>query len=103
MEILRKAQNDDKHTRTKSNMPITQSAKKAYRQSVRRAGRNLVRKDAYKKAIKDLRKLVSEKKTDAAKQFLPKAYKALDKAAKAGVIEKNKASRHKSQLAKLVK
>jgi len=84
-------------------MPITQSAKKAYRQSLRRAERNLVRKDAYKKAVKELRGFVSDKKVDAAKEFLPKAFKALDKAAKAGVIEKNKASRLKSQLAKLVK
>ncbi len=84
-------------------MPITQSAKKALRQGVRRHARNLVRKDAYKKAVKEFRAFVAEKKTEEAKKFLPMLYKALDKAAKTKVIEKNKASRLKSRLSHLLK
>jgi len=84
-------------------MPITQSAKKALRQNARRRARNLVKKEAYKKAVKTARKLVAEKKLDEAKKLLPSVYKALDKAAKTNVISKNKASRLKSRLARLLR
>jgi small subunit ribosomal protein S20 len=83
-------------------MPITASAKKALRQSIRRRAQNLGRKDAYKKAVKEYRKLVAEKKLDEAKAKLPAVYKALDKAAKTNAIKKNKASRLKSRLGKLL-
>jgi len=84
-------------------MPITQSAKKALRQSIRRRKRNLRKMEAYKGAIKDYKKLIAAKKLDDAKTALQKVYKALDKAAKTNVIAKNKASRLKSRLAKLPK
>jgi small subunit ribosomal protein S20 len=79
-------------------MPITSSAKKALRQNVTRNKRNVIKKVAYKKAITDFRKLVVAKKLDEAAKALPAAFKALDKAAKTKVIEKNKASRLKSRL-----
>ena len=84
-------------------MPITQSAKKALRQNIARRARNLVKKDAYKKAVKEFRSFIAEKKTEEAKKYLPIVYAALDKAAKTKVIEKNKASRLKSRLAQLVR
>ncbi len=84
-------------------MPITQSAKKALRQNARRHARNLIKKDAYKKAVKEFRDFVAEKKAEEAKKILPAVFGALDKAAKTKVIEKNKASRLKSRLAKLVR
>jgi small subunit ribosomal protein S20 len=83
-------------------MPITSSAKKALRQNKTHRERNLVRKDAYKKAVNNFRKLVAQKKTDEAQKALALAMKALDKAAKTHVIEKNKASRLKSRLAQLI-
>jgi small subunit ribosomal protein S20 len=79
-------------------MPITSSAKKALRQNVTRNKRNVIKKVAYKKAVTDFRKLVVAKKLDEAAKALPAAFKALDKAAKTKVIEKNKASRLKSRL-----
>mgnify|MGYP001570336687 FL=1 len=82
-------------------MPITQSAKKALRQSIRRRARNLTRSNAYKTAVKQLKKAVIISKEEA-KKLLPKAYKAIDKAAKTGVIKKNKAARLKSGVAKLL-
>jgi len=60
---------------------------------------NLQKKEAYKKAVKDFRKLLSAKKSAEAAAMLPKVYKALDKAAKTDVIAKNKASRLKSRMA----
>lgn len=84
-------------------MPITASAKKALRQSKRRHTRNLKRKEAVKSALKKIKKLLVEKKTDEAKKLIPSAYKALDKAAKTHAIKKNTASRKKSRLMKLFK
>ena len=83
-------------------MPITQSAKKALRQTARRHKQNLKRKGALQRVIKDYKKLVASSKSEAAK-FLPKVYKALDKAAKVNLIKKNRASRLKSRLSKLLK
>jgi small subunit ribosomal protein S20 len=81
-------------------MPITTSAKKALRQNRTNRVRNTAKKEAYKKAVKTYRKLVSSKRTDEAATELAKAYQALDKAAKTNVITKNKASRLKSRMAK---
>lgn len=84
-------------------MPITRSAKKALRQSKRRRTRNLKRKEAYKSALKKIRRLLAAKKTDEAKKLVPEAYKAIDKAAKNKVIEKNTAARKKSQVMRWLK
>lgn len=84
-------------------MPITTSAKKALRQSARRHEKNLKKMGAYKKLVVSYKKLVVSKNFEGAKKLLPQVYKALDKAAKTNVISKNKASRLKSQLAKLLK
>lgn len=77
-------------------MPITQSAKKALRQNKRRRVRNLAATAAWKKAVKQA------KKTPRDKELLARAYQALDKAAKRGVIKKNTASRKKSRLTRLI-
>ncbi len=84
-------------------MPITKSAKKALRQSIRRRARNLVYKNKMKRLIKEVRVLFSQKKINEAKNLLPQVYKILDKAAKVGVIKKNTAARKKSRIAKLLK
>jgi small subunit ribosomal protein S20 len=83
-------------------MPITKSAKKALRQNKIRKERNTIRKDAYKKEVTGFRKLVVAKKFEDAAKMLPVVFKALDKAAKTKVIEKNKASRLKSRLSQLI-
>ena len=83
-------------------MPITSSAKKALRQNKTRHARNVIKKEAYKKVLIKYRKAVAAKTMDEAAKFLPLVFKALDKAAKSKVIEKNKASRLKSRLSKLL-
>ena len=83
-------------------MPITSSAKKALRQNITRRARNVVRKETYKKEVKLFRKLVAGKKFDEAAKALSTTFKALDKAARTKVIEKNKASRLKSRLSQLI-
>jgi len=83
-------------------MAITKSAKKAIRQSATRKEHNIVYKDKIKILVKQAKTLVSTKKIDEAKKLLPEIYKALDKAAKVGIIKKNNASRRKSRLTKLI-
>ena len=84
-------------------MPRTQSAKKALRQSLRRRAHNIRRKEAYKKEVKNLRRLVSAGKKSEAAELLPALYQAIDKAAKTHAIQKNTASRLKSRLTKLTR
>jgi len=83
-------------------MAITKSAKKAIRQSAKRKEQNIAYKDKIKSLVKEARTLVLAKKSAEAKNLLPEIYKALDKAAKVGVIKKNNASRRKSRLTKLI-
>ena len=84
-------------------MPITQAAKKALRVSARRRAFNERRKRGMKDAIKKIERIVKAGKKDEAKKMLPSVYKAIDKAAKGGIIKKNNAARKKSRLAKLIK
>ncbi len=84
-------------------MPITKSAKKALRVSSRKRVFNLRRKSKMDNSTKEIKKLVSQKKVTEARTALSKAYQAIDKAAKRGIIKKNAASRKKSRLSKLVK
>ena len=83
-------------------MPITKSAKKALRQSVKRNKQNMRRKTKFRTLIKEFRKSTSAKDTSKSKELLPKVYQALDKAAKAKTIKKNTASRLKSRLSQLL-
>lgn len=83
-------------------MPITQSAKKAVRGSLRKKAFNDGRKKAMKEIIKKIEKISKTDKTEASK-MLSSAYATIDKAAKKGVIKKNNAANKKSRLSKLVK
>ena len=81
-------------------MPITKSAKKAIRGSLRKKAFNDRRTRAMKEIIKKVQKLAKENKTEALK-LLNSAFQVIDKAAKVGVIKKNNAARKKSRLARL--
>lgn len=83
-------------------MPITKSVKKTLRQSLKRKAKNLRKKRIAKATKKQLKLLITENKIKEAETLLPRIYKALDKAAKTGVIKKNTASRKKSRIVKLL-
>lgn len=83
-------------------MPITKSAKKALRQSVRRKVQNDRRRRAFREAVKSVRKAVAAGKPAEAATLLPQLYKSLDKATKTGVLKANTASRLKSRITKSV-
>ena len=55
-----------------------------------------------KEAVKEVKDLVSEGKAADAEKKLGEAYKAIDKAAKKGIIKNNNADRKKSRLTKFV-
>lgn len=84
-------------------MPITKGAEKAHRQSERKRVFNTRRKTAMKDVVKQVQKAVLAGDVTKAKELLPKAYKAIDKAAKKGVIKDNTASRKKSRLSARIK
>lgn len=84
-------------------MPITKGAKKAHRASLRKRVFNIRRKGVMNDVVKKIRKQVAAGETTAAEQMLPEAYKAIDKAAKRGVIKKNTAARKKSRLVAAIK
>ena len=82
-------------------MPNTKSAAKAYRQSQKRRSRNNARRASYKSVVKEFRKAAASN-PKAAAAMLAKLQQQLDKAAKTGVIKKNKAARLKSGAARLL-
>lgn len=84
-------------------MPITRNAKKALRVSDRKNAINERTKKAVKEGVKAVQKLAANKKIKEAKDAIAKAYSAIDKAAKKGVIKKNTASRRKARVSKIAK
>jgi small subunit ribosomal protein S20 len=84
-------------------MPITKGAEKAHRQSEKKRIFNIRRKNVMSDVVKSVNKAVTANDAAKAKELLPKAYQAIDKAAKRGVIKDNTASRKKSRLTARVK
>jgi small subunit ribosomal protein S20 len=78
-------------------MPIIKSAKKR----VRTARKAAVRNTKIKRSLKAALKALAGVKGDKAGEAWRKAQSTLDKAAKKGVLHKNKVARKKRQLAKL--
>jgi len=83
-------------------MAITVGAKKAHRASLTKRVFNVRRARVLKSEIKDTQELVKAGDLKGAEAKLASAYKAIDKAAKRGIIKKNNASRKKSQLARAI-
>jgi len=82
-------------------MPNKKSAKKELRKTIKRNIANKKVSDVMKKAVKvTLKAVVAGEKL--AKEEIAKTIKAIDKAAKKGVIKKNTAARKKSRLQKKV-
>jgi small subunit ribosomal protein S20 len=81
-------------------MPITKSTKKRLRQNPVRREVNAKRISEMKKLMKEALSLLSQQNKAEVEKMLPNIYKAIDKAAKRGVIKKNTAARKKSRIAK---
>lgn len=84
-------------------MANTKSAAKQARVAVRRRAINTTVKKAVKTSEKSIRTLVKAGKKDEAAKLLSKFQSEMDRAAKKGVVHKNKARRQKSRVAALLK
>lgn len=84
-------------------MAITSSARKAQRASLKKHVFNVRRTRVMKGTVKDITDLIKGKSKAEAEKLIPTVYKALDKAAKRGVIKPNTAARKKSRLMAAVK
>ena len=84
-------------------MPITKGAQKAHRASLRKRVFNVRRKATMNEVVKKMRKLVADGEVKEAETMLPTVYKAIDKAAKGGLIKENTAARKKSRLVASIK
>ncbi len=84
-------------------MAITKGAKKAHRSSLHKKVFNVRRKNELHDMVKEVRTHVEKGETKEAEALMPKVYKAIDKAAKRGIIKPNTASRKKSRLMIAVK
>jgi small subunit ribosomal protein S20 len=83
-------------------MAITKNAKRANRVSIRKRVVNDRRRRTMKEAVKEVRNNIVAKEEKAIKSTLSLAFKALDKAAKKGVIKKGTADRKKARLARAI-
>lgn len=81
-------------------MPRIKSAKKALRQSRARAAHNRALRSSLRSSVKRVRSAGSA--AEAATAYTA-AVRALDRAARTGIIHRNAAARQKSRLAKVVK
>lgn len=78
-------------------MPITQSAIKAHRQSIKKNAENNIVKKRLRATVKEFVGYLSTD-VEKAKEVVPRLYKAIDKTTKRGVLKKNSAARKKSRL-----
>ncbi len=84
-------------------MPITKGAKKAHRASLKKRVFNVRRRRTMNDIVKEVRTLIAGGNATEAQAKLPEAYKAIDKAAKRGIIKDNTAARKKSRLVAAIK
>jgi len=83
-------------------MPNLKTAKKNLRKSKKRALTNKKYQNKIDFLFKKIKKEI-KKGSKSLKELIKNFYKAVDKAAKKNIIHKNKASRLKSKIAKLIK
>lgn len=86
--------------RTHFLMPLTKSAIKRSRQNSVRNARLQPYKTMVKTAMRKFQEAAKAKKKDEMVTLLPQAYKAIDTAAKKGLLHKKTAARKKSLLAR---
>lgn len=84
-------------------MPVTKTTKRRPKQNERKRAINKKRTLEMRRLIKEANTLIAAKDTEAVEKMLPQIYKAIDKAAKKGVIKKNTAARKKSRMMKKIK
>lgn len=84
-------------------MANTNSARKAARQSQQRRIHNMGLRSEMRTAIKNVRKAIESGDKTAAQKVFRESVSVVDRIADKDIIHKNKAARHKSQLAGQIK
>jgi small subunit ribosomal protein S20 len=84
-------------------MPTTNSAKKRLRQNIKSRERNRAVKAMLKTQVRKVRDAVAASNLETAEKELRVTTKKLDQAASKNIIHRNKASRTKSRLQRLLK
>ena len=84
-------------------MANTNSARKAARQSQHRRAHNIGLRSELRTAIKNVRKAIESGDKTAAQKVFRESMSVVDRIADKDIIHKNKAARHKSQLAGQIK
>lgn len=84
-------------------MPNLANAKKALRQSDKRAARNKIVIEEFYSMRRRFRRMIEKGQLEEAKKMIPVFDKKLDKAVTKNVFKKNKAARMKSRLAAMLK
>lgn len=82
-------------------MPVTQSAKKAHRQSLTKRSRNRHFSALYREVFKKFEKALATNVAEAGK-LLSEVYSAIDTLVKKNIMHANTAARRKSAVAKLL-
>jgi len=82
-------------------MPVTQSAKKAHRQSLTKRSRNRHFSALYREVFKKFQKAIADASSEAS-TLLEGVYSAIDKLVKKNVLHKNNGAHKKSQAAKML-
>lgn len=83
-------------------MPNLSNAKKALRQSSARGLKNNVLREEIGSMRRQFRKLVEEKNIKGAEEMMPTLQRKLDKLVTKNIFKKNKVSRIKSRLVKMI-
>lgn len=83
-------------------MANIKSSLKRWHQSLNRRDRNRARRTAYRGAVRKVREAVAAGDLDSARELMPGAFSALDRAAKTGAIHTGAADRGKRRLSRLV-
>jgi small subunit ribosomal protein S20 len=84
-------------------MANTLSALKRARQTKSKTRVNTMRRTRLRHQVRAIRRLLDDKENAAASAALPRAFSAIDRAAKQGIIKRNTAAHYKSSLSRGVK
>jgi len=83
-------------------MPQHKSAIRSVKRSQKEKMQNKIYRSKFKNLTKKINKALEEGNVETANEMLPKAFSAIDRAAKIGTIHKNQAARRKSRLVKRI-
>jgi len=83
-------------------MPQHKSAMRRVKRSQKEKMQNKIYKSKFKNLTKKINRALEEGNVETANEMLPKAFSAIDRAAKIGTIHKNQAARRKSRLVKRI-